>query len=372
MPDGAVLDPGSNPSSELARLQTPAPGHVLSTFRLLLIAGSAISSRLSGILSPFGYHVTCADDMTTAIHALSAAAPDLVIIASNLENNGSYNILRCIRTDRATQQLPVLMYLEKPDPELEVRAFQYGVDEVVSTLSQDIAIRARVRVLLRISAYRRRIENEKRRLELRVQERTKELMEITFCTVAALEKAAEYSDHETGQHMTRVAEYSCILARQLEVGSEMIEKIRVYAPLHDLGKVGVPHDILKKQGILTPIEFEEMKKHTIMGYDMLKAAKADPVACNIALCHHERIDGTGYPNHLKGSEIPIEARIVSVADVYDALITKRHYKQAMDTETAFQYVTVEMACHFDSNVLKAFAQRFDEIREVSERMAAVS
>lgn len=366
------MDAGANINNELARLQTPNPGHILSTFRILIIANSAICNRLNGILAPFGYHVSFADDMTTAIHAISASIPDLVILASNLEHSGSYNILRCVRTDRTTQQLPVLMFLESPDPELEVRAFQYGVDEVVSSQSQDIAIRARVRVLLRISAYRRRIENEKRRLELRVQERTKELMEITFSTVAALEKAAEYSDHETGQHMTRVAEYSCILARVLEVGSDLIEKIRVYAPLHDLGKVGISHDILKKQGILTPEEFEEMKKHTIMGYDMLKAAKADPVACNIALCHHERIDGTGYPNHLKGSEIPLEARIVSVADVYDALITKRHYKQAMTPESAFVCVTIEMACHFDSAVLRAFAEKFDKIREVSERMAAVS
>ncbi|HPB49639.1 MAG TPA: HD domain-containing protein [Myxococcota bacterium] len=330
-----------------------------------------IGRRLTDILAPFGYHLTFAEDMTTAIHILSTNLPDLVIISSNLENSGSYNLLRCIRTDRATQQLPVLMFLEAPDSELEVRAFQYGVDEVVSSLSQDIAVRARVRVLLRISAYRKRIENEKRRLELRVQERTKELMEITFSTVAALEKAAEYSDQQTGHHMSRVAEYSCILARHLDVGAELIEKIRIYAPLHDLGKVGISHDILKKKGILTPEEFDEMKKHTIMGYDMLKAARADPVACNIALCHHERIDGTGYPNHLKGSEIPIEARIVSVADVYDALITKRHYKQAMTPENALACLNGEMAGHFDGAVLRAFAEKFDEIREISERMEAV-
>lgn len=363
--------PPQNTASDSSGTPTPAPGHILSTFRILVVAGSTVGRRLTDILAPFGYHLTFAEDMTTAIHILSTNLPDLVIISSNLENSGGYNILRCIRTDRTTQQLPVLMFLEAPDPELEVRAFQYGVDEVVSSLSQDIAVRARVRVLLRISAYRKRIENEKRRLELRVQERTKELMEITFSTVAALEKAAEYSDQETGHHMSRVAEYSCILARHLDVGSELIEKIRIYAPLHDLGKVGISHDILKKKGVLTPEEFDEMKKHTIMGYDMLKAARADPVACNIALCHHERIDGTGYPNHLKGSEIPIEARIVSVADVYDALITKRHYKQAMTPQNAYICLTGEMARHFDSTVLRAFAEKFDEIREISERMEAV-
>ncbi len=344
-----------------------APSHFLSTFRILIAADTLLSQRLADVLSPFGYHVTTTDDISSALQAINNSNPDLLILASNLPKSGSYNLLRCIRTDRLTQQLPILMFLEKPDPELEVRAFQYGVDEVVSDTSQDIAIRARVRVLLRISAYRRRIENEKRRLELRVQERTKELMEITFSTVAALEKAAEFSDQETGQHMHRVSEYSCILAREMDLGPDLIEKIRVYAPLHDVGKVGISHDILKKEGILTSEEFDEMKKHTTFGYELLKAAKADMVACNIALCHHERIDGSGYPNKLKGPEIPLEAKIVSVADVFDALITKRHYKQAMSANMAFKCITTEMAANFDPYVIRAFTTRFDEILEISER-----
>jgi len=355
-------------NGEQDRRQTPSPGHILSTFRLLIVAERHLGTKLTGILSPFGYHVTCIDDPNVARQTIGLMQPDLLILSGNFPKEESWNILRAVRTDRITQQLPVLMFFHSIDSENEVRAFQYGVDEIVDSSSQDIAIRARVRVLLRISAYRRRIENEKRRLELRVQERTKELMEITFSTVAALEKAAEFSDHETGQHMNRVAEYSCVLARELDLGSELIEKIRVYAPLHDVGKVGISHDILKKEGLLSADEFEEMKRHTVLGYELLKAARADPVACNIALCHHERFDGSGYPNHLQANEIPIEARIVSVADVFDALITKRHYKQAMRPDMAFLCITSEMKNHFDANVLRAFAVRFDEIRDIWARL----
>jgi putative two-component system response regulator len=359
-------------TSDHDRRQTPSPGHILSTFRLLIVADRSLGNKLTGILSPFGYHVTCIDDPAVAKQTIGLMEPDLLILSGELKNADSFAILRSVRTDRATQQLPVMMYFTHADSELEVRAFQYGVDEIVDSKSQDIALRARVRVLLRISAYRRRIENEKRQLELRVQERTKELMEITFSTVAALEKAAEFSDHETGQHMSRVAEYSCVLARELELGAELIEKIRVYAPLHDVGKVGISHDILKKEGILNAEEFEEMKRHTVLGYELLKAARADPVACNIALCHHERFDGSGYPNHLQGGEIPVEARIVSVADVFDALITKRHYKQAMRPDMAFLCITSEMKTHFDSSVLRAFAVRFEEIRDVWARLDGVA
>lgn len=338
--------------------------HIVSTFKIMIVGGDQASSRLLPALNPFGYHLEFITDTRKALSLLESHIPDIVVASNDLEANKCFEFVRAVRSQRNGQEVLLLVVLADESPDQEIRAFQIGADEVVGYSSSDLALRARIRVLLRLSTYRRRIQNENRRLSLRVDERTKELFDITIATVAALEKASELSDQETGHHMMRVAHYASLLAEDMGIGSEMIEKIRLYAPLHDVGKVGVPHEILKKKGVLTPAEFEQMKRHTGFGYELLRAAKADDVACNIALDHHERMDGTGYPNGKLGKDIQIEARIVAVADVFDALTTKRHYKEALPTTEALIMITGDLSKGFDSDVVNSFNQRFKDIVEV--------
>ncbi len=355
----------------MSRSGIPTPnsaiGTVVSTFRLLVMAEPATARRLTSALAPFGYSLEIASSEADAIASLQASPPEIVLVSGSLPGMAGFNLLRTLRTQRATEDLPVLFITDPGAPEQELRAFQMGAEDVVNDRTPDGTLRARLRVLLRFAATRRRLVNEKRRLELRVTDRTRELLEITIATVAALEKAAEMTDQETGQHMTRVAEYSSLLAAEMGMDHEFIEKIRLYAPLHDVGKVGIRHEVLKKEGVLTRQEFEEMKQHTLFGCELLKAARADPVAANIALSHHERIDGSGYPHALRGDQIPIEARLVAVADVFDALTTRRHYKEAMHPRDAFTSIVDELASRFDPQVIRAFRVRHDDILEIHSR-----
>lgn len=352
---------------------SPAPGkvsvipglrNVVSSFRILIAAHPNTVDRLNAALVPFGYQLETASEGHQAHNAIQNGSWDLVIGSSDLPQMDGFLLLRSMRTARDLGEIPFLMVVDSIESQDEIKAFQLGADEVVPQNTSDVALRARVRVLLRLSTYRRRLHNEKRMLGIKVAERTRELVEITMATVAALEKATELSDPETGHHILRVATYSALIAGKMGLSNELVEKIRLYAPLHDLGKVAVADKILKKEGILTPEEFEEMKLHTSHGFDLLTAARADEVACNIALSHHERMDGSGYPNAIKADAIPVEARIVAIADVFDAMTTVRRYKEASPPDVALRTISVELATRFDPSSVEAFVQQFDDIMDV--------
>jgi putative two-component system response regulator len=352
------------PSTDNPGSRTGSVQHIVSTFHLMIVAEQSVSDRLASLLAPFGYRLQVESSSESALQSIYREPPDILLLSSGLAPSGPFPFLRSIRTNPLSEGLPVMIVLGQGAKDQEARAFQLGAEDVVHETTSELVLRARVRVLLRLSTYRRRLQNEKRRLEIRVADRTRELFEITIATVAALEKATEMSDQETGHHMMRVADYSALLAEEMGVGLEMCEKIRLYAPLHDVGKVGVKHEILKKEGVLTRVEFEEMKKHTVFGYELLSAARADDVARNIALSHHERIDGSGYPHGLHGTAIPLEARVVAVADVFDALTTQRRYKDAMDPDEAHKMISLELGTRFDPQVLGAFTRRFQDIISV--------
>ncbi|MGL5578336.1 MAG: HD domain-containing phosphohydrolase, partial [Fusobacteriaceae bacterium] len=182
--------------------------------------------------------------------------------------------------------------------------------------------------------------------------------------ISSFEMASSFNDEDTGQHIVRVAKYSELLAKEIGLSSTAIRDIDYYASLHDIGKIGVPSSILKKPGKLTPEEMAEMRKHPNIGYKLVRTAGLGRIAENIVRFHHEKWDGTGYPLRLKGSKIPIEARIVAVADVYDALRQKRTYKSPYTHEEAVQIITGDSETFFDPELIKIFLklnEKFDEI-----------
>jgi putative two-component system response regulator len=341
---------------------------VQSSFRIVAaIRDHATRNALLGYLQPFGYEVLAVPDGRDALATIHAEDPDLVVADAHAESHSGLELARLLKRNPATQGVPVLLAIPPNRRADRVRALNAGADDFLELPIDEVELRARVRSLLRLRTLHQRLQNEKSLVEVRLRERTRELREITLGLVAALEKASELNDTDTGSHILRVCEVSALLADTMGLPAPMVDKIRLYASLHDIGKVGVPDSILKKQAGLSPEEWEEMKRHTVYGYELLVAAKADPVAQNIAFCHHEKFDGTGYPRSLRGRQIPVEARIVALADVYDALVNKRCYKEPIPEPIAIQMVVRQSNRHFDPDIVSAFRARLTEIREIHRR-----
>lgn len=218
----------------------------------------------------------------------------------------------------------------------------------------------------KIDELNRRLKEKNKILEVVVEARTKELKDMTHSLLVALEDANLYNDENTGKHLLRVANYSELLGRGAGLGNYFIQEIKLYAPLHDIGKVGISDSLLKKPGRYTKEEFDEMKKHVEIGYKMIKNSPLSDVAKNIVRYHHERWDSTGYIKGLKGEEIPIEARIVAIADVFDALTTKRPYKEAFIIEKALEILDEGKGSHFDPKLLDIFFKNIDSVLKIKE------
>jgi len=257
------------------------------------------------------------------------------------------------------------------------------VDDYVTKPFDLAEVKLRVRNLARVRQARQIIAGYATELESRVSERTTELQrallelgaaqdglrEAHNETVIKLAVACEYRDDDTAQHLKRMAGYSRVLAQQLGLPADMVKGIETAAPMHDIGKIGVPDSILLKPGRLTPEEFKVMQKHPGIGARILSGSSSPllHLAESIALCHHEKFDGTGYPRNLKGEDIPIEGRIVALADVFDALTTRRCYKPAFSIERTLEIIREGNGRHFDPMIVDAFMKGLDEVAEICNR-----
>ena len=210
--------------------------------------------------------------------------------------------------------------------------------------------------------------NKKEHLKYLVKKEIEKNVNLTLSLVTVLESANLYNDEDTGNHIKRVSKYSGLVAKEYGCDLEFIEKIELYSSLHDVGKVGISDAVLKKPGKYIPEEFELMKQHVVYGGRMLDNESIDIMAKNIALYHHEKWDGTGYVQKLKGKDIPLEARIVAVADVFDALTTKRVYKPAFSQEKAEMILSEGKGQHFDPEIIDCFFKRIDDVLKIKEKL----
>lgn len=299
--------------------------------------------------------------------------PDLVVLDVMMPRVDGFTLCERLKGDPATRMIPIILVTGLEELRDKLRGLESGADDFLTKPFHPTELRARARSLLRIKTlhdeldYRNRLlQDDKVHLETLVQERTEELETLTIGIVGALEMANALRDTDTGLHIKRVCAYSHVLALRIGKDALFAGRIRRYASLHDVGKVGIPDSILKKEGRLSPDEYEQMKLHTVYGYELLGLAQAEEMARNIALSHHEHYDGQGYPRGLAGSEIPVEARVVALADVYDALTTRRCYKEAFSAEQAEAIIRDERGRHFDPDVVDAMfgaIQDFNAIRE---------
>jgi putative two-component system response regulator len=252
--------------------------------------------------------------------------------------------------------LPILVLTADITQSARERAFRLGACDFVSKPFEQTEVLLRIRNLLRVRFLHLQAEQQNQLLEDRVRQRTQALEEAKLEMVERLARAAEFRDDDTGQHTRRVGDLSARIARALGRPEPEVELIRRAAPLHDVGKIGIPDSILLKPGRLTPEEFAVMQQHTTIGATVLSGGDSQLIglAEQIARCHHERWDGAGYPARLRGEEIPLAARIVAVADFFDALSHDRPYRNAWPRERVLAEMAASVGSHFDPEVVEAF------------------
>jgi putative two-component system response regulator len=330
---------------------------------------------LEAFLVPQGYGVVMAGSGEEALERLSANPIDLVLLDVIMPGMDGFALTRRIRQDSASLLLPIILVTALRETEDRIKGIEAGCDDFISKPIDKMELLARVRSLLKVKAYNDLLGNYRDELELEVSRRTEDLRralerikDASLETIYRLSVASEYRDETTGAHIMRVSRYSAAIARQMGLDASTVESILYAVPMHDLGKIGIPDQILTKPATLDPAEWEIMKRHTIIGAKILEGSKAEyiSIAETIALCHHEKWDGSGYPKGLKGKDIPITARIAAIADVFDSLVSRRPYKEAFGVERALAIIDEGKGRHFDPDVVAAFDAVRDEILAIME------
>ena len=327
------------------------------------------------------YEIAVANNGQAALDYCVNSKPDLILLDIMMPGLSGYDVIKSLKSNISTQKIPVIFLTALSEIENKTRGFDLGAIDYIIKPFEISEVRARVKTHLTLVLASRFIEDQNIHLEALVKARTEELVLTRQATIEALASLAEHRDPETGGHIKRIKHYVIALGKELQTNSpyahlvddNYIDLLALSSPLHDIGKVGVKDSILLKPGKLTVQEFEEMKKHTLHGYEAILAAESNlgdnsflKVANEITYFHHEKWDGSGYPRGLKGEEIPLSARIMSIADVYDALVSKRVYKEAIMHEEAVKIIASERGKHFDDILVLAFLninKDFDTIRQ---------
>lgn len=312
---------------------------------------------------------------TNGLQALEMAnkdpLPSLILLDVMMPEMDGYEVCKRLKENPETAEIPVIFLTAMTEVRDETKGFSLGAVDFITKPISPAILSARVRTHLVLKQARDVLQNHNNYLEREVAKRTKQVQRIQDVTIIAMASLAEARDNETGNHILRTQRYIRILAEHLSqqpdyaeaLQPETIDLLYKSAPLHDIGKVGIPDHILLKPGKLSNEEFEIMKTHTTLGLEAIKRAEAHldgedlgflKIACEIALSHQEKWDGSGYPQGLSGEDIPLSARLMAVADVYDALISARVYKPAFSHEKAAQIIKEGTGQHFDPAIVDAF------------------
>jgi two-component system response regulator RpfG len=257
------------------------------------------------------------------------------------------------------------------DRRVRYEALEAGATDFLIKPLDEHETRARCANLLELRRHKIVLADQARMLQYQVDKSVAEIHERELETLAKLAKAGEYRDKTTGNHIMRMGKYSALIGRQLGLSPDSIHVLEVSAPMHDIGKIGIPDSILIKEGPLSPAEQVVMHTHPRIGYDILKGSPSKYLSMGaiIALGHHEKYDGSGYPNGLHGDDIPVVARIVTVAEVFDALVSERCYKQAWPMDEALAYLKVHRGKHFDPKCVDAFLSDLAQVEAIGNEYA---
>ena len=303
----------------------------------VVVAGDSHESRqhIAGMLRDEPWHLVGAPDADTVMDLAGAHTADLVLMEARMRGADGTEIVRRLRRNPDTRLLPIVLISPLNDVPSRVAALEAGADDFLTRPLERNELRARIRSLLKLKTMRDRLED---------------VRQVIF----ALANAAEKKDLFTLEHTERVADTSSELARRLLLSADFVEQVRVGGLIHDVGKLAVPDSILNKPGPLTPDEFELVKTHTVVGAGIVAPLSSQPHLIGIVRNHHERFDGKGYPDGLKGEAIPFGARIVAVADAYDAMVNRRSYRLALPHATAVQRLLAGRGKQWDGSLVDGF------------------
>ena len=359
------------------------PSTLAKKYKILIVDDTPVNLKvIHAYLAREGYQqIETLDDSRQAMNAIFRVDPDLLILDLMMPHVSGLDILESIRGIPRARHLPVIVVTAAEEPQMKTRSLELGVSDFLTKPVNAEDLILRVRNTLELKAYRDSLEEM-------VLQRTAELTKSREDIVHCLARAAEYRDNETGNHVIRVGRYVGMVADQLGMDGETSRMIGLASTLHDMGKLGISDAILRKPAALTREERVQMNEHcefgaeictpkhdgersaisnhVVMGAMMLSGSNSPllETASRIALTHHERWDGTGYPRGLEGEEIPIEGRITAVADVFDALSNKRPYKPAFPLDKCFAMIEKDAGSHFDPRVVEAFLAREDDVATI--------
>ncbi len=305
-----------------------------------------------------------------AIDWLRLNQPDLILVDYLMDEMSGLEVIKTIRRIPHLEHVPIVMITVSNDNEIRHRALDLGVAEFLSKPFNHYECQIRCRNLLALHRHHKEVLLRSEKLEEAVAEATRRIREREQETLIRLAKAGEYRDSDTGNHVLRMAKFSRLIAEGMGLDASRCSLIEMAAPMHDIGKIGIPDHILLKPGKLNHEEFATMKTHCSIGYQILQNSNSKYISlgAEIALSHHEKYDGSGYPNGLKGKTIPLDARIVAVADVYDALTSERPYKKAWSNQDALAYLDANKGTHFDPGCVEAFMLQFSKISIIQQQL----
>lgn len=330
-------------------------------WRILIVDDEPNNLQLLRQILKGKYQLSMATSGFQALEIAKKMSPDLVLLDVMMPELDGYETCIKLKSDPETAEIPVLFVTAKTDLRDEKQGFEVGaVDYITKPVSGPIVM---ARVATHLALY-----DQQRMMQIQIAQRTADLAESQKAAINMLGEAGHYNDNDTGMHIWRMAAYSALLARKSGWHVSKAKQLEFAAPMHDTGKIGIPDAILKKPGKLTPDEWTIMKRHAQIGYDILSKSKTPlfQMAAEIALCHHEKWDGSGYPNALMQGGIPESARIVAIADVFDALTMKRPYKDAWPITKAFDEIRKGRGQHFDPRLLDCFFDHQLDILELKE------
>ncbi len=329
------------------------------------------------------YNIVSYTNGAEAIENLNAVNPDLVLLDVEMPEIDGFETIKLMQENEIMKNVPIIFLTAKNDVDFEFQALELGAVDYINKPFANPLLLKRVEIHLSYAIQKRNLSNYNEDLQEMVQEKTKIIRELQYAIVFTLADLVEMRDNSTGGHVLRTQEYFKLILEYLEeknIYQDVLKKIdkRLLleaSQLHDIGKVAIPDAILLKPGRLDFEEFEIMKTHTTIGYKaILRAMELTndkeflSFAALVALTHHEKWDGTGYPNKLKGEDIPIAGRIMAIVDVYDALVSERHYKKKMSHEEALKILLDGRGTHFDPMVIDAVMAINEKFREISLHM----
>lgn len=305
-------------------------------------------------------------DPLDALAHMQRVTPDLIISDYRMPGMDGIEFTRRVRAERCLAEIPLIIVTVVEDRQIRYQALENGATDFLTRPIDPQEYRARCLNLLALRRSQKILANRAQWLEDQVTLATREVRSREHETLMKLAKAGEYRDEETGNHIVRMSKYARLIAEELNLTAMECDEIEAAAPMHDIGKIGIPDQILLKPGPHTPEEQAIMRRHPLIGHGILTDSPSRylQMGAVIALGHHEKFDGSGYPQGLAGEDIPLSARIVAVADVFDALTSNRPYKRAWSFQDALNYIQSESGRHFDPACVRAFELRIDAVATI--------